>query len=504
MAKMVKMMSHQVSVTKSTNIIMPDSAFGYIYQLVNLIAAAYVIVSVPYTFAFAFNFAHLDRAHLPLALPASSIRSLAIIDLLINVYSMIEIYLCLTRLAREEGQTLLTQRVKFASAYAQGQLIWDCVASLPVALTALVAAVPSAAYPYLRILLLFRLIKVPAAIQSSVNAVETHVLHGEQMNANLVRVVQFVICIWAFVHCVAGTFVWLGHYELWRYIDESADLDDTSRLDEVSWITANAIGHMQLVPSEIYLRGYFWGAYTVITVGYGSIQLATNKERLLAVCAMSIGAIACNAGIAAVLGSIIGTADRLSGTCRRQLESVLRFCSSNKIDSITQQQLQQHHAYRSLHLDNIIDEDDELCVLGSAIRHEYIYTCVHSALDRVVFLSPDTFPPLEKSTPGAVSGAMTGTGSEGQDVECFYSTGFVHSLVRRFTPFVAIPDQVIIPKSCLPVAGSSARDCARYALCPDKLFPKSAEALYVNASRLTLHEPKHCVSPFRGRDHTPS
>jgi len=303
--------------------------------------------------------------------------------------------------------------------------------------------------------------------------VETHALHGEQLNANLVRVVQFVICIWAFVHVVAGMFVWLGHYELWTYIAESGDLADLSRLQQVSWITANAFGRMQLLPSEIYLRGYFWSAYTVITVGYGSIQLATNKERLMAVCAMSIGAIACNAGIAAVLGSIIGTADRLSGTCRRQLESVLRFCISNKIGATPQQQLQQHHAYRSLHLDNSIDDDDEFSVLGVAIRHEYIYSCVQSALDRVIFLSPETFPPLKKSTSALGSGNI----GQGKDAECLHGSGFVHSLVRLLTPFVAIPEQVLLCDAKLPVAGTSARDCAD-GWCDDLLVLRAGACHY--------------------------
>ena len=41
--------------------------------------------------------------------------------------------------------------------------------------------------------------------------------------------------------------------------------------------------------TQVYLRAYYWAAYTVITVGYGSISLVTNSERILAMAAMTIG-----------------------------------------------------------------------------------------------------------------------------------------------------------------------------------------------------------------------
>ena len=52
--------------------------------------------------------------------------------------------------------------------------------------------------------------------------------------------------------------------------------------------------------------------------------------------AMTVGAIVCNAGIAAVLGHIIGNVDRMAGTCRRNLESALHFCRSRKVSSPVQ------------------------------------------------------------------------------------------------------------------------------------------------------------------------
>lgn len=63
--------------------------------------------------------------------------------------------------------------------------------------------------------------------------------------------------------------------------------------------------HIGSLPLELLHPGFYWSAYTVITVGYGSITIASNAERIVAMLSMTTGAIICNAGIAAVFGSII-------------------------------------------------------------------------------------------------------------------------------------------------------------------------------------------------------
>jgi hypothetical protein len=67
------------------------------------------------------------------------------------------------------------------------------------------------------------------------------------------------------------------------------------------------------------------------TVGYGSIGLANNQERILAMLVMVCGAILGDAGLTSVVGNIISDKNKMQSELRRYLESTLLFCRSNDI-----------------------------------------------------------------------------------------------------------------------------------------------------------------------------
>ena len=55
----------------------------------------------------------------------------------------------------------------------------------------------------------------------------------------------------------------------------------------------------------------------VTTVGYGSVRIISNGERIFAMIVMCVGAVICDAGITAVLTSIIAANDHQIGTNSR-------------------------------------------------------------------------------------------------------------------------------------------------------------------------------------------
>ena len=54
-----------------------------------------------------------------------------------------------------------------------------------------------------------------------------------------------------------------------------------------SWIEAN---DLQNRPSfEVYLQSYYWALYSLSSVGYGNIAVASNTERVFAILVMIVG-----------------------------------------------------------------------------------------------------------------------------------------------------------------------------------------------------------------------
>ena len=125
---------------------------------------------------------------------------------------------------------------------------------------------------------------------------------------------------------------------------------------EDNWITANEYTHLPSL--AIYLRAYFWAIYTIVTVGFGSISIVTSTEKLFAMSVMIVGAIMCDAGITAMLSSIIANADKLSGATRRSKEGMLQFCVSHQYSEDIQSKVSLYYDYVSSDLKNSVEEQD--------------------------------------------------------------------------------------------------------------------------------------------------
>ena len=190
------------------------------------------------------------------------------------------------------------------------------------------------------------------------------------MDANLIRILRFSFLVWYYVHMISCVMCAVGLYEANDY--------------RLSWVTLNNFSSLKYY--DLYLRGYFWAAYTVITVGYGSIRIASNLERSLALVGMTFGAIICNAvGIAAVFSSIISNYDDAYSRARRVHEACLQFCRTHKVDGTTQQRLKKYYRHLSCDLD-CHDTRGDLQLLPPSLRKEYMYSQMAPALSRIVFL----------------------------------------------------------------------------------------------------------------------
>ncbi len=72
-----------------------------------------------------------------------------------------------------------------------------------------------------------------------------------------------------------------------------------------TWIIADEMEEEPM--GRRYLRSFYWSLYTITTIGYGSVPIVTIGERVLAMFAMAVGAVICDAGLTAVLASILAS-----------------------------------------------------------------------------------------------------------------------------------------------------------------------------------------------------
>jgi len=156
----------------------------------------------------------------------------------------------------------------------------------------------------------------------------------------------------------------------------------------------------------------------VTTVGYGSVQVVTLSERILAMIVMLIGAVICDAGITAVLTSLVSGWDSQAGTNNRRVSCCKQFMASYVLPDGLRSRILKFYEYNDKELCNI-DEEAVLNDLSANLRRDIL---CHFCL-----------APIEQSPAFA-----------------HLSNGAIYSMVNAFKPYLAIPDEYIsdVGKEC--------------------------------------------------------
>ena len=209
----------------------------------------------------------------------------------------------------------------------------------------------------------------------------------------ILRIVQMFILVLFLTH-------WFGC--AYYYIAKMGNFEDNT------WVSIDSdTGGANL--KSPYLRSFYWALYTISTVGYGSVPCNDIPERLFAMAVMAIGAVICDAGITAVLTSLISNRDHQAGTNSRRIECCKRFMKSEFVDKDIQGRVLDFYNYSDNELENL-DESLILDDLSTALSSQILqYFC---------------FDPLRKSS--------------------FLSDkcdGFVSSLASNLKPYTAVPGE---------------------------------------------------------------
>jgi CRP-like cAMP-binding protein len=295
-AKMIKMMAPTMTESlKKEFVFMPQSLFCKIWYTIYCILLLYFAFSVPFFIAFGFKTNGVWRTAVTL-------------DAISIVFFGVDVFLNLFYFAVEHHGKIVASPPQFRSLYMKEDFLWDLAAVFPLAWFGLFLSSRSY-FAFFRVPYLIRLRSIRAVFGKLVAFIETKL--GIRFPDTLTRILRAVSMVWYFGHVVCCLFYLIGRLE--------------ARDDHASWLEENNL--LVGTPSmEAYVWGYLWSMYTITTVGYGNISVPSTTERIVAIGVMITGAILCDAGVAAVLGSVVDSRDRRSGAVKRQVDATRAFC----------------------------------------------------------------------------------------------------------------------------------------------------------------------------------
>jgi len=375
-------MSDVVITKLSSWVILPDTAFRFIWDCVALFSTFLYAFIIPYQISFASDRIYFTKVFF---------------NLILDLFFVIDVYARINHFAILKDGLLLFNRDDFRKAYLTDEFFVDLLSSCPISSFALAAGVTnSATYGILRIIQLLRLLRFVKYFNRFVEAL--NVYGSIAVSTAAMRITQIFMLVIVISHWFACMYHWIGDNEShgWIYQDQITEENDGKR----------------------YLRSLYWAIYTVTTVGYGSVPVKTNWERIFAMFAMVVGAVICDAGITAVLSSIIHNKDYQAGTNSRRLQCSKQYLKSQAVPQEIQERVLDYYSYADVEIEGVREED--------------VFQNISRALKNSI-LNHFCYGPIRRFFPST-----------------FLCNGEVAYLVNSMSPYTAIPGEKLseIGKKC--------------------------------------------------------
>jgi CRP-like cAMP-binding protein len=377
-SKMVRFLDATNVQKLSKGVILPDSRFRVVWDCVSLAALLYLMISIPMQISFASVTQSIDRAIFGM-------------DLIVDIFFVIDIGCRLRKFAVVEDGYLITTPKNFGLIYRRDELHLDLISACPLSMVAYFTGAPGRVYGIVRLIQAVRVVRVGKYLHNIVEIIDTRTRFV--VTTGMLRVFQIFMTIFGLCHVFSCILNFIG------------GIQDGSR--EVTWLVADGMQNDSI--GMRYLRSFFWSLYTITTIGYGSVPMLTIPERVFAMIVMAIGCVVCDAGLTAILSSIVANKDKQAGMNNRRIRCSKLFMQTNNVDESLQTRILEYHAFANVEMANI-NEGRILQDLSSPLACEILsYFC---------------FRPLR---------------------ECphfdGYSDGALSSLITKVIPYVAIPGE---------------------------------------------------------------
>lgn len=150
--------------------------------------------------------------------------------------------------------------------------------------------------------------------KGNVNRITKYFLEKLKVNANIERLIYFILAFLILNHLAAC---------IWYLI---AKLEDFS---PDTWVTR--LGFQDGDSIDLYIVAFYWTLTTVTTVGYGDVNAGTVPERVYNLFIMSFGVLMYSFAIGS-LSSIVSTLDSKTAEMNQKLQTLYSIRSEFKLD----------------------------------------------------------------------------------------------------------------------------------------------------------------------------
>lgn len=275
-------------------IIMPDNSFKRFFDVIVALIIIYSAIVLPYNIAFEDTESNSEE------IIDNVFNAILFVDIIINFFSA---YV-------DNEDNIVKNRKRIVKTYLKTWFIIDLLSVLPInyffqqttakynALLRL-SRIPKL-YRLIRLTKLFRMIKILK--KGNVNRVTKFFLEKLKVNANIERLIYFILAFLLLNHISACT---------WYFCAKLQDLDPDC------WVMR--LGYIDASNAEIYIVSFYWTLTTVTTVGYGDINAGTTIERIYNLFIMSFGVLMYSFAIGS-LSSIVSTLDAKTAEMNQKLQ----------------------------------------------------------------------------------------------------------------------------------------------------------------------------------------
>ena len=373
-------------------VVLPDNKIRVAWDISAFIGLVYIIISVPTRISFPSK-----------TMGISSTKKFVnvgtfVADLFVDAFFIVDIYCRVRKFAVVKNGFLITTPKEFGKIYRNEESTLDLVSSIPLSLLVYFGGVDGRIYGLCRLLQFLRVVRFGKYLDSIVEFVNTRTTFV--VTTASLRVCQIFMLILFLCHWCCCIFHFIGDNEesqtTWIVSDELQDEDQAKR----------------------YLRSFFWAMYTITTIGYGSVPVVTILERVFAMMTMTLGAVICDAGLTAVLASIVANKDRQASTNNRRVQCCKLYMETQNIEPAIRTKIIEYYKYADDEMRNI-SEHHILGDLSSALRSEILHHFCFEPLRDCAYFDE-------------------------------YSNGAIASLIKGMQPYLAVPGECLseICKEC--------------------------------------------------------
>lgn len=372
-SKMGKMMTTSKETGIPSSVILPDSNFRFVWDLTCFVSTIIFSFTIPYHFSF---------SNQAVGLVAFTL------DTCIDMFFILDVIARLHYFAIIRDGFIISEANAFRIHYLENDFWIDLISVSPISTISYISGLRRGTiYATCRICQGLRIRHFGSYLETIVDTVSSRTRFTIFTAA--VRLVQIFFLVLFMCHWFACIYHYLGEKDTNSWLSEDGSVNESNMF--------------------LYFRSFYWSLYTVTTIGYGSIPVITNVERVFAMIVMASGAVICDAGITAILTSIISIRDQQSGTNARRIQCSKAFMESNHINKEIQEQVLDYFRYVDDELENIT-EKDILDDLSPNLKADVLNHFCFSSLSSIYKF---------------------------RDM----STGAMNSVVKLLEPYVAIPGE---------------------------------------------------------------